>query len=95
MSKVSIQPQELASMISRLQTFSNQMNAISLGMQSYANSLGASWQDPQYQQFQIAIQSMAKQLKGSKDTMDAMSKQLRAFKQNVEKAQQDFKRMQR
>jgi archaellum component FlaC len=95
MSKVNIQPHELASMISRLQQFSAQMNAISIGMQSYANSLGASWQDPQYQQFQISIQGTAKQLKGSKDQMEAMSKQLRVLKQNVEKAQQDFKRMQR
>ena len=95
MSKVNIQPQELASMISRLQQFSSQMNAISFGMQSYANSLGASWQDPQYQQFQTAIQGMAKQLKGSKEQMESMSKQLRMLKQNVEKTQQDFKRMQR
>jgi uncharacterized protein YukE len=95
MSKVNIQPHELGSMISRLQQFGTQMNAMAIGMQSYANSLGASWQDPQYQQFQIAIQGMSKQLKASNEQMDAMSKQLRVLKQNVEKAQQDFKRMQR
>ena len=94
MSQVNIKPQELQGMISKLRTFGASMNATSMQMQAYANSLAGTWKDSQYNVFLSQIQSMGKQLKTNREQMEQMAKQLATLKQNLEKAQQDFQRMQ-
>jgi hypothetical protein len=92
MSKFNIRPQELQAMISKLQQFATQMNTVSSGMNSYASGLGASWRDPQYQQFISSIQAMSRQLKGNQEQMIAMRKQLVVLKSNLERTQREFSR---
>jgi uncharacterized coiled-coil protein SlyX len=94
MSKVNIQPNDLRNLISKMKHYGASMYSISSQMNAAANSMGGTWSDPQYAMFIQNIQMMGKQLKANKESLDQQANQLTVLLKNLEKTQQDFKRMQ-
>ena len=93
MVKFNIRPAELQSMISKLQQYSSQMLSLSNNMKSTARSLGASWKDPQYHAFIAQIDSMSSSMRGNAEAMAASKKNLQTLKRNLERAEQEYKKL--
>ena len=92
MTKFNITPSDLQMMISKLGQFQNNMNNLSNQMRSTAQSLGASWKDPQYYSFLVNIDGMSKNIRANAQSMESMRKNLAILKRNLERAQQEYKR---
>jgi len=93
MVKFNIKPAELQTMISKLGQFQNSMNNLGNQMRSTAQSLGSTWKDPQYHAFIASIDGMSKQMKGSAQAMDQMRKNLTTLKRNLERSEQEYRKM--
>ena len=93
MVKFNIRPVELQTMISKLQQYSSQMLSLSNNMKSTARSLGASWKDPQYHAFIAQIDSMSSSMRGNAEAMAASKKNLQTLKRNLERAEQEYKKL--
>ncbi len=93
MVKFNIRPAELQTMISKLQQYSSQMLSLSNNMKSTARSLGASWKDPQYHAFIAQIDSMSSSMRGNAEAMSASKKNLQTLKRNLERAEQEYKKL--
>ena len=93
MVKFNIRPAELQTMISKLQQYSSQMLSLSNNLKSTARSLGASWKDPQYHAFIAQIDSMSSSMRGNAEAMAASKKNLQTLKRNLERAEQEYKKL--
>ena len=93
MVKFNIRPAELQTMISKLGQFQNSMNNLSNQMRSTAQSLGSTWNDPQYHSFIANIDGMSKTMKGSAQAMESMRKNLTTLKRNLERSEQEYRKL--
>ncbi|MDC0549835.1 WXG100 family type VII secretion target [Candidatus Levibacter sp. Uisw_134_01] len=93
MVKFNIRPAELQTMIGKLGQFQNSMNNLSNQMRSTAQSLGSTWKDPQYHAFIASIDGMSKTMKGSAQAMESMRKNLTTLKRNLERSEQEYKKL--
>ena len=93
MVKFNIRPAELQTMISKLQQYSSQMLSLSNNMKSTARSLNASWKDPQYHTFIAQIDAMSHSMRGNAEAMAASKKNLQILKRNLERAEQEYKKL--
>ena len=62
-------------------------------MKSTARSLGASWKDPQYHAFIAQIDTMSSSMRGNAEAMSASKKNLQTLKRNLERAEQEYKKL--
>ena len=93
MVKFNIRPAELQSMISKLQQYSSQMLSLSNNKKSTARSLNASWKDPQYHAFIAQIDAMSASMRGNAEAMAASKKNLQTLKRNLERAEQEYRKL--
>ena len=93
MVKFNIRPAELQTMISKLGQFQNSMNNLSNQMRSTAQSLGSTWKDPQYHAFIAQIDAMSASMRGNAEAMAASKKNLQTLKRNLERAEQEYRKL--
>ena len=93
MVKFNIRPAELQTMIGKLGQFQNSMNNLSNQMRSTAQSLGSTLKDPQYHAFIASIDGMSKTMKGSAQAMESMRKNLTTLKRNLERSEQEYRKL--
>ena len=96
MSNISITPSDLSSLISRMRTWSSQINSLRSSLRQGASSLGSSWKDPQYASFIHQVASMARQMELNAKELEESAKTLQVFKENLERTlQENARRMRR
>lgn len=91
--KFNITPNDLQTMIMRLNQWSQQLAAIRSSMHTYSQSLRQTWRDPQFESYIANIEMMSKSLGLNSSDMEQTAKTLLVLKQNLERTQQDFQRM--